>query len=267
MCVCIAAGKLVNTIVLAAEAELNGRRVHVMGYENRPLSFSGPNAMILPIPATPGTVTQDALIPTDAFPHVLQDMARAIRPVTRGFFPKWRGVPEVVVFEHGIYTVVLAQHARAVPDALHLVPEAKRPPRNAPLFDAYDRWYPDWAIAVCCFDNAEAGNASPILLTYEPAQPNYLFAPGLDCHTGDVPDLSATVAIDHAVVLSAIGMEGGKAVQYTDPIPDHVRAILPAHVIGAQWRLPLPNGDWRTPVDAVRAGLFDVRARVVPPFV
>ena len=253
MCVTVARGKLSNTIVLAAQARVNGGMRHVMGYQNRPLTRRGPNAMILPVPALPGTLTPEAMILTEDFPHILDDMVMSMRPtVASRVAVDALSVHEVVVFEHGIYTVVLAQHAGAIPSAYPLVPERKRPPLNPKLFAAYDEWYPDWPVLVCCFDNEDAQQSEPILLTYQPRSPDVLFFPALDCHTGKVPRRRAKVLVDHDLVFSTLDMPHGMPVHYRDDIPGDVRSILPDEVLGIGYqRVDMPNGDWVVPVDAI----------------
>jgi hypothetical protein len=273
MCVTVARGKLSNTIVLAAQTRVEGEMRHVMGYQNRPSTRRGPNAMVLPVPTLPGTLTPDALILTEDFPHILDDMVMSMRPsvASRGEVPV-DAVQEVVVFKHGIYTVVLAQHAGAIPAAYPLVPERKRPPLNRKLFDAYDEWYPDWPVLVCCFDNQDAAKADPILLTYQPRNPDVLFFPALDCHTGKVPNRRAKVLVDHDLVFSTPDMPQGMPVHYRDDIPDDVRTILPDEVLGIGYRrVDMPNGDWVVPVAALNDGRWREtafwwqEARLTPP--
>lgn len=268
MCVCVAPGKLSDTIVLASEVQVNGEVRHVMGYQNRPRTRRGPNAMILPVPALPQTLAPEALVLTEDFPHILEDMREAIFPVPAAdpvtAIPM-QAVPDVVVFEHGIYTVVLAQHAHAIPDAYPLVPQDKRPPLKMAIFDAYAEWYPEWPVLVCCFDNRQAAKASPILLSYRPRFPQTLFAPGLDSHTGRVPNRKARVSVDHTIVLAAEDMQNGLEVRYRDDIPAGVRPLLPQRVIGFRSWARLPNGDWCVPLDTVRAGWTSTE-RYAPPY-
>ncbi|MBL1195816.1 MAG: hypothetical protein HND51_15825 [Chloroflexi bacterium] len=268
MCVCVAPARLSNTIILASAFQNNGTIRHVMGYQNRPQSQSGPNAMLLPIPAVPNSVSPKDLILTEDFSHILKDMAAAIHPPTRAMpksFQPQAVSAQAVVFEHGIYTVVLAQNASAIAPALDQVPEDKRPPLNNAVFDAYTEWYPDWAIALCCFNNADLKEGQPILLTFEPLYPDRLFCPGLDSHTGDVPDLRAAVMVDHTLVLNAPGMERGYPVSYRDEIPEELDSILPTEVIGNDFGGSLTNGDWWFELDQVEQGHFNSQ-RITPPF-
>jgi hypothetical protein len=163
------------------------------------------------------------------------------------------------VFESGIYTVVLAADARAIPEALNHVPENKRPPLNDRLFDWYADAFPAWPIALCCFNTAQAAKATPMLWWYEPLAPARLFAPAIDCHTGDIPDLGALVDVDHWVIFGASEIEGGAEVSYSDRIPDEVSRYLPERVIGAELRRRMPNGDFVADASDVRRAELEVR--------
>src|SRR5262249_28754470 len=135
------------------------------------------NAMILPFPAVPGTMTQANVVATDECPNILKDLAEAVRWQDNG---QPRGLSaaitadSVAVCDTGISTVVLAQDARDIPAALKRVPSANRPALNPPIFDAYAAWYPGWTVALCCFDNAETADATPMLWWYRPTNPEEL---------------------------------------------------------------------------------------------
>jgi len=271
MCCSVSPAVFTNTRLYAAEAMRDGNIVHVLGYQNQARNHhDGPNAMILPFPAKPGTMSKGNVVETTDFPKILEDMERAITPppeMTRGFSYGLIGslsIPPVEIFEYGIYTVVLAQNALDIPGALDDVPEEKRPALNSALFEAYARWYPDWPIALCCFNNRDAQLATPMLWWYEPTNAEHLFLPALDAHDGNAPDLNTTVMVDHAVMASANVMLRGETVEYTDEIPDSVEPLLPKKVLGRQYHMPMENGDFSIPLSKLRAGTF-VAERMSPP--
>jgi hypothetical protein len=170
----------------------------------------------------------------------------------------------VQVFDTGIYTVVLAEDARDIPSALDRVPPEKRPALNPELFEAYAAWYPGWTMALCCFSNADAVLADPLLWWYEPMRPEVLFAPALDCHTGRVPDLRQDVAVDHALVVAARDLRGAVRVRYSDDIPDSVKPYLAAGVVGARLAGWMRNGDFVLRLAALQRGDF-LPQRLPPP--
>jgi hypothetical protein len=267
MCVTMAQAKLSDTILYAAEVhpeEMGRRPIHVLGYQNTVENRAeGGNAMILPFPAKPGTMSQANVVPTEQCPNILRDIATAIRGRYRSLScaadPEADGPVEV--FDTGIYTVVLATDTRAIPTVLDRVPEEKRPPLSPDLFDAYAAWYPGWTVALCCFNNRESARATPLLWWYEPLHVDRLFAPALDCHTGDVPDLDADVTVNHTVAWGSDRMrkEGPtqQRVRYQDRVPDAIQPYLTRWIIGRVYAGKMPNGDFVFPVRQVRKGGYE----------
>jgi len=274
-----------DTILYAAEVcgrgKARDKMLHVLGYENtvqNALNGNGHqgNAMLLPLPAVPGTMTQANCIPTEQCPRILHDYAEALFPLrwsgNRGSTAPAGPVPKarVEVFESGVYTIALAQDATAIPDALMQVPPEKLPVLNPELFNAYSAWYPKWTFALCCFNNQHLARATPLLWWYEPLNPDYLFAPALDCHTGELPDLTAEVSVDHTLIAGSSIMEGGWRVDFSDRLSPGISRYLVRRIVG-DWsgrddEIPdrLRNGDFIFPLGVVRAGLF-AYARVPPP--
>ena len=182
-----------------------------------PTAESG-NAMLLAIPARSGSMTSKNVVDTSTCIDVFDGYVEAVAPsmpVAAGRMIASSGpprAPRVEVFDAaGIYTVVLADAAAAIPGALSRVPDNKRPALNPALFDAYARWYPGWTFALCCFDSREAGKAHPLVWWYEPLDENRLILPALDCHTGDVPNLNARVTIDHVIAVGSTRMSNRAA--------------------------------------------------------
>src|SRR2546422_68401 len=172
MCVSVAPARLTGTILYV------GRHTHpelgpveVLGYQNTVANLdTGPNAMLLHLPAT--GMTRANFLDTDDTPDVLRDLVDALRPAAWGA-PAGRAVPAgpppaVEVFDHGVYTVVLAADPRDIPAALERVPDLKRPSLSPDLFDFYAETFPDYPVALCCFDNADARRAAPLLMWYRP---------------------------------------------------------------------------------------------------
>lgn len=259
------------------------KTVHVLGYENtvqndlNNVGHSG-NAMLLPLPAVPGTITQKNCISTESFPHILQDYRLAVKElfINKTLKINIRGSNELQaeIFDSGIYTVVLAQNVMAIPLALEQVPLEKRPILNSKLFEMYSKWYPSWTFALCCFNNKQAARATPLLWWYEPLDPTQLFAPGLDCHTGAIPDLNAEVEVNHTIVVGSYWQKkkSSKAiaeVKFQDKIPKEIAPYLLSKVTGGQFRSRyIPNGDFVLDVKSVRNPREDEPFRIrrsLPP--
>src|SRR5262249_48732233 len=119
-----------------------------------------------------------------------------------------------------------------------------------------------------------------------PANPNELFAPALDCHSGAVPDLSAGVTVDHTVAVGShvldqdgfwerargkelgSALEDGTRVRFRDATPQKARPFLCNHVVGSTYGGTLPNGDLLCSVERLRQGAClgaELIRRVPPP--
>jgi hypothetical protein len=120
------------------------------------------------------------------------------------------------VFPHDIYTVVLAQDAARIPAALERVEPRKRPALNHELFEFSADLYPRYLIALCCFDNADAAQAKPLLLWYEPLEHDRLVLPAIDCRTGAIPDLTADVRTDHWLLFGSDDADAAALAMLTD---------------------------------------------------
>jgi hypothetical protein len=149
----------------------------------------------------------------------------------------------VQIFKHDIYTIILAEDPVAIPSALQKIEKRKRIAHNSELFQFYSKYFPKYPVALCCFDNADAARASPILLWYKPLHPDEFAAPAIDSHTGTVPDLSANVLVDHWVIFGC-DEAFGREVMYRDNRSDDVKSFLPRRVVGRQFSGKLPNGDF-----------------------
>lgn len=259
-------------------------RIHVLGYQNTAYSRADqPNAMLLHLPGT--GMTQDNFVDTTASRDILTAMTRTLSPplsrhgAAPGGLPR-AALPDVEVFEHDIYTVVLARNATLIPDALGLVPEHKRIPVNRPLFDFYARLYPDYAVALCCFNNRDAARSAPLLLWYDPLHPDRVELPAIDCHTGGIPAIGGPVDVDHWVVL---GTDEESPSWNLGPVPHDLTRwrstrmrwtpedlagpagpFLPTNIAGRTYSGMLANGDFMIPTTDLAIGRFTAMDRVGP---
>jgi hypothetical protein len=283
MCVAVAPARFTGTILYhGLRHHPDHGRVHVLGYQNTAQNLApGPNAMLLHLPAA--GMTQANFIDTSRCPRVLRDMVDTLRPVSRGpagvayGAAPAGGPPPVQVFDHDIYTVVLATDPTLIPDALERVPPHKRIPVNRPLFDFYAALYPGYAVALCCFDNREALAANPLLMWYSPHDRDRFALPAIDCHTGAVPDLAAPVLTDHWVIFGTdeAGPGWGAEVRYSPhydqgglpQAPQYggpAAPFLPGRIMGVEFTGWHPNGDFVIPhADVLRGDLGALR-RVAP---
>ncbi|MFN8609426.1 MAG: hypothetical protein U0931_17950 [Vulcanimicrobiota bacterium] len=257
-CCSLAPADFHGTRGLAAEVKVHGKLVHLLGYQNTAQNkAAGGNAMFLPIPAKKGSMGPSNMLDVSACPHAMEDIqeAAARSIVTRGGL-NLRDSNQVQVFDHGLYTVVLAQDANDIPQALSRVKAERRPQMAPEIFKAYATWYPGWTFALCCFNSRESAQGDPMFWWYEPLNPQQLFFPALDAHTGAPPDLESEVAVDHALAVSAISMKTSAEVHYRDKLTPQLAAYLPRRVLGHRVFGHEPNGDFVFRLSDVRAGNF-----------
>jgi hypothetical protein len=262
--------KFSDTILYAAEiVNPQNKIVHVLGYQNKAQNHinrfnpaglwrkvkdlfaeSTGNAMLLPFPCLPGTMSSANILETKNCPDILKDIAIAVKPpapqsanyqmAAQSSFS--RSAPVEIFKASGIYTVVLAQDARDIPQALNRVPKEKRPKLNPELFEAYAKWYPNWTFALCCFNNESLQEALPMLWWYEPMNSDDLFLPALDGHTGDIPNFDSEVMVDHTVAVGS-GLARLKPLSASPlrfcPVCS-VRSSRPENLFCLQCEAPLP---------------------------
>ena len=231
------------------------------------------NAMILPIPDAVGNIE---VIDTTSCPNFLKDIRSALTPRTRGGLRRGGSFgadsKSVRIIEFDVYTIVIAKSAKDLAKAIKsdAISEDRRPALNDEIFKAYAKWYPNWAIAVCCFSNTDAQRAKPLLFSYEPTKQDdkdYLFVPTLDAHDGKAPDLNAKVDVDHTIFVATPDMSNnhGMTVFYSDPaIELGVAELLPRKVMGKVVTGSFRNGDVVFKCSDLEAGV--VRGlRALPP--
>lgn len=275
MCLTLQRATLSKTILLGHSIEIDGVTVNVIGYQNQAVNrYWGPNAMILPFPAA-SRMTQENCIDMSKAPDVLKEYSRLfLPPATRGISMSKGAMlsASVEIFDSGSYTVVLAADATDIPKVLDQLPKNRRPDPHPEIFDAYRLWYPDWPIALCCWDGEI--KAEPLLWWYRPL-PEYRdrhFLPGLDGHDGRVPDPTLkSVSVDHTVVLGCLRLNGvsANADRIVRSLPSDIARWLPSHVCGYRFEeRQLANGDWVIEKDGLNLGTAEGRLkapRAKPP--
>ncbi|MGW2328356.1 hypothetical protein ACWC5C_21690 [Streptomyces sp. NPDC001700] len=245
--------------------------IHVLGYQNTAVNLAdGPNAMLLHLPTR--QLTPGHFLSAGRTGDVLRRMVAAVESATAaddGMAWMSAEPQPVQVFDHDVYTVLLAADPTLIPTALHQVPWRRRPRLDPHLLRFYADHFPDHTIAVCCFDNADARRAKPLLLWYPPLDPDQLTVPALDSHTGAAPDLDAGVPVDHWVLLSTDQAPAGwgEPVDYPPAMRHNLRTFLPTAVMGRYYGegQTLPNGDFTISHRDLLTGDLDRITRLQPP--
>lgn len=251
MCVSMYHADLTNTLGMVNIAHLPDLgEVTVIGYQNnaKNLNSEGANAMILHFPAAE-PMQQQNFVDTTLAPNFLKDMQKAIMPVTRGApfgQPKSLGIQ---VFSYGIYTVVLVEDANLLAEALgsNLIPEERRPAINKEVFAWYQENMQGNSFALCCFNERQSKEATPIMVYYKAQSDKSMVFPGLDAHTGRAPELGVMVDVDHTLFLGSYKLRAGISghrVNYTDHNIGDARDFLPNVVSGKTYKGQMWNGDF-----------------------
>jgi hypothetical protein len=267
LCVTLSEAELSSTtlVLTATTHPKTGQPVHSLLYQNTVQNLSaGPTAMLLHFPAIEA-MDQGNCIPTDEFPECVADIRKAIEPpaISKGFRSAERSMDlsePVHVFDVGIYTVVLSKSIDAIPQALERVRPDRRPALNPTIFAWYKAHFPGWSFALCCFNNRQAAQASPLLFWYyPPPASDRVMLPGIDAHTGHAPDLLDLVDVDHTIVLGSDKPRIGLAkVRYSDSIPAYERAFLPSYVIGRHQKGRRQNGDFIVSMKTLETGTLEI---------
>jgi hypothetical protein len=178
------------------------------------------------------------------------------------------------------------------------IPENKRPQINPELLAWYEKTYPGWSLALCCFDNKDKKKAEPLFWWYKPIDPKNLFFPAVDSHDGNPPDLTKKVPADHIILLGSDLFEPTPEKKdknidpysfysllgehypprpiplwagYKNALPEASWQFLPTKIMGHTFNRPLfahfggmPNGDFTIPVSELRKHNIYALDRVSP---
>lgn len=262
MCCTFEAAELRQTVVYAGEAEVDGKYVHVLGYQNLAENLAGgPNAMLLPLPSSV-KLGPDNVVDCSRAPSVLGDLKEAVhalRPLMLGSdddddlllaCASADVEKRAVIFESGRYTVIAAETVGSLAKLLPQVPERKRPKLNMRVLNQYASWYKGWQFLLCCFTQSVT-EPDPIVVWYEPTNRSELFIPGLDAHDGSPPDLSAIVDTDHVIAVGSTIHPAGETVDFSDPPHPVLSTLIPDKVLGHEFSGYAlgrhPNGDFVIP--------------------
>jgi hypothetical protein len=142
------------------------------------------------------------------------------------------------------------------------VPAARRPNLPFRFVSELSQLYPDWPIALCCFEGGSIA-PEPLFWWFEPRYPNVLFAPAIDAHDGNPPNPSAIVVRDHTIVFGCSDSNLRPDELLTEDIlsivPREHRWLFTDRMFGKQFQGNMRNGDFVTSLDALRKELYDYR--------
>lgn len=222
------------------------------------------NAMLIMVPAVPGSFSAQNLLPLGRGNTVFTDYEKAVatQPMLTLSFTRSavaKGAEVVKGFDEGLYDIVIASSASKIPDVLEQVDSYKRPVPNLELYAKLDLLYPEWTCLLFCFATADAERAGGAMITYTSMYPDLIILPGLDGHSGDVD--TGEVEVDHTLVL---GSDSFSSVEVMQNEWAAKTGFLPRSVIGTKIRSVMPQGDFVFDASEVEAGIFNC-LRDLPP--
>ena len=213
MCVTINKAELSKTKILSIPV---GNGNHFIAYSNSVKNLSGKaNAMIL---AIPGKTKPEWFYDTTKYKNFLDDIISHCDYTKHylGIQSKGlsRGMLSFENFQVGQYNVGLTDSFQGVLDFIKSK-AVETVVVNKSLIEFYERHYKDWSFAVCLFDNNTTIDAQPIAFEYTPSNPDSIYFPTMDAHTGDAPDLKAFVDVDHTFIYEHTGVVNRNLYQET----------------------------------------------------
>jgi hypothetical protein len=260
MCITLQPALLSSTFIYGAEVEHDGKVVHVLGYQNKVSNSKGPNAMVLPFPAL-GKVGPENLVNGEPFKGILSAYDKAIQRLQ----PQTKGLRELKlpretsngfeVFQSGSYTIALVEQVSWLPIAIRKIPITVRPRISPRFVTALIQLYPHWPIALCCF-NGDMSEPEPLFWWYEPRFKDRLFAPAIDAHDGDPPNLEAAVHRSHTIAFASHASkrkpDADLAHEIYHQVPAAHQWMFNARVCGRMVHGKTKNGDFVYPLSGVR---------------
>jgi len=231
------------------------------------------NAMLLAVPAAPGSLNASSLIPLAAYSHIFRDFANAIRIGVSLSVGSGNDDGDAVVvsgYDAGLYDVVIASNASAIAQALTSgkVTPNKTPVLNQVMYDQLDKLYPGFTFLLFCFDPKDSGKVGGVMVQYTPmvGSEDIIFLPGLDGHNGFIE--TGMVALDHTIIVGSYRMEdgNGSVPWFTDPGAAENLPQLSCEVIGMSFAAGTmaPQGDFVLRIDEVCQGTVSIK-REKPP--
>lgn len=230
MCITSKRADLSKTKILSYKLD-NGK--HLLSYKNIVKNRAGvPNCMLL---AIPGKVTKEDFIDTTSFGDFFKDFETSMpreRSLSKSFATL--DFSEPVHLTLGLYEILIAENAKDIPGAIEKISQEKRPEIDQELINWFSNYYAGWNIVLCCFN--ENIESQPIMFTYEPKDPDFLYFPAVDSH-GETPDLEEFVEVDHSLYYNGSHFD----VVYSKEVPNYMpKSLSMTHYTDVKMR----NGDW-----------------------
>ncbi|MGH1335548.1 MAG: hypothetical protein ACRBFS_05415 [Aureispira sp.] len=208
MCITSSRSLLDNTYIGAWDIEHpNYGYRHVLAYQNRVQNLTeGPNCMLLPIQSAE-TIVPAWVVDSTVCPNFLTELYNTLDPVVEDDGLPWMSIePERMnyVVERGVYHIAILNDLseEALLNTLAQIPINKKPVLTAELLDFFRNNYNQFPLLLCCFNNANALQAAPILVHYPPQFPATLMVNTLDSH-GGIPVIGKSTPFHQKIIIGS----------------------------------------------------------------
>lgn len=215
------------------------------------------NAFIVPIPTADATTLRS--VETVGHERFVADLVRAARSAP-GLPAAFKLAEDPLdeelrrTFGPDPHHVVFAESIDGLERARLMIPVQLRPPYNPALLEWYDRHFAEHAFALACFGHRAATRMPPVMIVYEPSEPDHVYVPGLEGRSGRAPDLTADAWVDETLIIGTEDAACPHAVRvdYGGLDQTDIRAFLPTYATGRRIKQSFRNGDYH----GRRTGLF-----------
>lgn len=260
MCITSSRSTLENTYIGAWDIELPelGYR-HVLAYQNRVTNLAeGPNCMLLHI-ASKSNILPEWLVDTSEHRSFLADLYSYVDPINTSQMWMSRSPKSVnYVIEQGVYHIAILNKTdnKSVTDTLKLIPKNKLPSIKPKLLSFFQNNFSDFPILLCCFDNKDAKQATPILVHFPPKFPDTLMFNTIDAH-GGFPNINKQIQFHQKIILGSYKKQSKEGSLYIKVVPEAIEKnnpnlwgtlapYLPNYIAGIDFldlQLLFPNKD------------------------
>ena len=168
---------------------------HVLAYQNNAQNLAdSPNCMLLHIPGNE-PLSAENIINTENDVEILLEMEYDVLGRPRVF------ASQNQVVEMGVYHLGLLNDfsKESIENTLNQIPENKRPQISQEIIQFYNNVFSGFPLVLCCFNNKDAKDASPVMLHFNPRYPDMFQFNTLDSH-GGLPDLNENIKFQQTII-------------------------------------------------------------------
>lgn len=238
MCITSGEARLNNTYVGAWDIEHPdyGYR-HVLAYQNRVTNLEeGANCMLLHIPSAQ-PIEPDWVLDTSEDIDFLKNLYEFLspQPLSRGFT---RSSEPNYVVERGVYHIAILNDLTetALEKTLQQIPAHKLPKIDWRLMEFFKTTYPNFPLLLCCFNNKDTKEASPILVHFPPLYPDELMLNTIDSH-GGIPNTKRSLNFHQRLIVGSCKKPAELAVPYRmlpQNFTNSLDAFLPDYAVAIE---------------------------------